>query len=116
MANTSILAAFERMWLHVTNAINSIAKPKFTTVTLLAENWTGSTSPWSQAVTINGVTANSKVDLQPTVIQLTELQSLNVVFMAENDDGVITIYAMNNKPTSDYTIQVIITETEEVGT
>lgn len=66
-------------------------------------------------MTINGVTANSHVDLQPTVAQLTELQSLDVVFVAENDNGVVTIYVVNNKPTSDYTIQVIITEMEEVG-
>lgn len=93
----------------------NVSKPKFTTVTLLAANWTGSDSPWSQVVTINGVTANSRIDFQLTVAQLTELQNSGIALMAENDNCVITVYAINNKPTSDYTIQATITEIEEVG-
>ena len=30
--------------------------------------------------------------------------------MAENDDGVITVYAIGSKPTVDYTMQALITE------
>lgn len=98
----------------VENSITQV-KPKYATVTLPSSNWTGSASPWSQVVTISGVTANSKVDLQPTATQLIALQNSNIALMTENDNGVVTVYAINNKPTSDYTIQVIITEIEGVS-
>ena len=88
-----------------------IAEPQLTTtITLPASAWTGAVSPYSQIVSVSGVTANSKIDLQPTAIQLTELQSLGIALMTENDEGVVTVYALNNKPTSDYIIQATITE------
>lgn len=85
-------------------------QPKCTTITLPAANWTGNSNPWSQVVTINGVTVNSKVDLQPTAVQIVELQNEEIALMAENDDGVVTVYSIGNKPTVDYTMQVLITE------
>ena len=84
--------------------------PKMTNISMPAANWVGSTNPWSQVVTINGVTANSKVDLQPTAVQIVEMQDNDIALMAENNDGVITIYAIGGKPTSDYTMQALITE------
>ena len=88
-----------------------IAEPQLTTtITLPASAWTGAVSPYSQIVSVSGVTANSKIDLQPTAIQLTELQSLGIALMTENDEGVVTVYALNNKPMSDYIIQATITE------
>lgn len=84
--------------------------PKRTTVTLSASAWTGNTNPWSQVVAVNGVTANSKVDLQPTALQIVELQNADIAFMAENNDGVITVYAIGGKPAVDYTMQALITE------
>ena len=93
-----------------------MAEPQLrTTITLPASAWAGTVSPYSQIVSVSGVTANSKIDLQLTAIQLTELQSLGIALMTENDDGVVTVYALNNKPTSDYTIQATITEMEEAG-
>lgn len=86
------------------------SKPKSTAITLPAAGWTGDTNPWSQVVTINGVTANSKVDLQPTAIQIVEMQNDDIALMTENNDGVITVYAIGSKPTVDYTMQVLITE------
>lgn len=84
--------------------------PKSTTVTIPAANWTGTTNPWSQVVTINGVTANSKVDLQPTATQIVALQNKEITLMLQNDSGVITAWAIGDKPTEDYTMQVLITE------
>lgn len=83
---------------------------KSTIVELLAENWTGDTNPWSQIVAINGVTANSKVDLQPTALQIISLQDAEIALMTENNSGTITVYALGNKPTEDYTMQVLISE------
>jgi hypothetical protein len=93
----------------INNAVTAI-KPKCTSITLPATSWIGDTNPWSQIVTVNGVTANSKIDLQPTAIQIVELQNNDIAFMAENDDGVITVYAIGSKPAKDYTMQALITE------
>ncbi len=88
--------------------------PKMTTVSIPAANWTGDTAPYSQVITVNGVTANSKVDLQPTAAQILELQEADIMLMAENDNGTVTIYALGGIPTSDYTMQALITEVEVV--
>lgn len=84
--------------------------PKLANVTLSAANWTGSANPWSQVVTINGVTANSKIDLQPTAVQIVELQNAEITLMLQNDTGVVTAWAIGNKPTQDYEMQVLISE------
>ena len=79
-------------------------------VTLRAANWVGAASPYSQVVTIAGVTANSQVDLTPNVQQLSIFYNKDLAFVTENEDGVVTVYAIGQKPANDYTIQVTITE------
>ena len=88
--------------------------PKVTTVSIFAENWTGDKVPYSQVVTVNGVTENSKVDLQPTAHQIVELQESDIALMTRNTNGEVTVYALGGKPTSDYTMQILITETVTV--
>lgn len=98
--------------LATTEYVNSIAasKPKITTVTLPAANWTGATNPWSQEVAINSITATSKIDLQPSAQQIVSLQNSETILMASNDGGTVTFWAIGTKPTVDYTMQVLITE------
>ena len=96
------------------DALIASLTPKLSTVTLLAANWTGENNPYSQVVTINGVTANSKVDLQPTAMQVVELQRTDIALMTENHDGVVTVYALGGKPTVDYTMPVLLTEVTPV--
>lgn len=96
------------------NAAIEAMKPKCTTIALPAANWTGDTNPWSQVVTVNGVTENSKVDLQPTAVQIVELQNNEITLMLQNDNGVVTAWAIGNKPAQDYTMQVLITEVVRV--
>lgn len=79
-------------------------------VTLLASGWVGSASPYSQVVTVAGVTANSQVDLTPSVEQLTVFYQKDLAFVTENDDGVVTVYAIGDKPANDYVIQATVTE------
>ena len=81
-------------------------------VVLLASGWVGAASPFSQVVTIAGVTANSQVDLTPSVEQLAVFHEKDLTFVAENEGGVVTVYAVGQKPQNDYTIQVTITEVE----
>ena len=96
------------------SAYGAGAKPKSATITLLAANWVGDTNPWSQVVALDGVSDSSKIDLQPTAIQIVSLQSDEIALMAENDAGTITVYAIGNKPTENYTMQVLITEVEPI--
>lgn len=84
--------------------------PRIATVTLKASSWTGSNNPYSQVVAVNGVTVNSKIDLQPTAQQIVSLQSDDIALMAENNGGTVTFYALGGKPSVDYTMQVLLTE------
>lgn len=79
-------------------------------VTLLADAWVGTNSLYSQVVSIEGVTEYSQVDLTPDVEQLAVFYEKDLTFVTENEDGVVTVYAIGQKPTNDYTIQVTITE------
>lgn len=79
-------------------------------VTLTAIGWNGSGNLFSQVVSIDGVTANSQVDLTPSVEQLAIFHEKDLAFVTENEDGVVTVYAIGQKPENDYTIQVTITE------
>lgn len=79
-------------------------------VVLLASAWTGSDGLYSQVVSIDGVTNRSQVDLTPSVEQLVVFHDKDLTFVTENDNGVVTVYAIGQKPTNDYTIQVTITE------
>lgn len=88
--------------------------PIMSSVTLSASEWTGSASPYSQAVTISGATANSKIDLQPTAAQIVALQNDDIMLMVENNSGTITAYAIGGKPASNYTMQALITEVTPV--
>lgn len=80
------------------------------TIFLPAANWTGNDALYSQTVTIDGITANSRIDLQPTPEQLRSLLTSEITMVAENDGGVVTVYAIGDIPTVDYTMQVLITE------
>lgn len=99
--------------LVVKNGKWELAYPSFArigNVVLLSSAWAGDESPYSQVVTVPGVTANSQVDLTPSVEQLAIFHEKDLAFVAENDGGVVTVYAVGQKPKNDYTIQVTITE------
>lgn len=79
-------------------------------IDLLASAWQGEQSPYSQVVAVDGATRNSQVDLTPSVDQLTIFYNKDLAFVTENEDGVVTVYAIGQKPANDYRIQVTITE------
>ena len=85
-------------------------KLRLTTISLPSSNWEGADNLHSQVVTIDGITPYSKVDLLPSVEQLAIFHNKDVAFVTENEDGVVTVYAIGDKPELDYTIQVQITE------
>lgn len=86
------------------------SKPKIGEVELLASAWVGEDNLYHQVVNIEGVTENSQVDLTPDVQQLVIFYEKDLAFVAENEGGVVTVYAIGQKPANDYTMQVTITE------
>lgn len=91
-------------------SVDSAPSIWLTNVTLLASAWTGSDKFWSQVVTIAGTTEYSKVDLAPSAEQLVIFHEKDIAFTTENEDGVITVFAIGDKPSNNYTIQAIVTE------
>lgn len=83
---------------------------KITEVTLLAANWKGAESPYSQVVDIADISVNSMVNLHPSVEQLEIFHDKDLAFTTENEDGVVTVFAIGDKPQNDYTIQASIME------
>lgn len=81
-----------------------------TSVTLLASSWKGSGDLYSQVISLPGVTKKTKVDLQPSVEQLAIFHDKDLAFVTENVDGIVTVYAIGDKPTNDYTMQVSMKE------
>jgi hypothetical protein len=87
-----------------------LAAAVITEITLYASAWVGDASPYSQVLNIEGVTENSKVDLQPDADLLAIFHEKDLAIVTENEDGVVTVYAIGDKPTRDYTMQASITE------
>ena len=102
-------------WVEVWGATNSESSgaanaPKLTRILMLASSWTGNNNPYSQSINITGVGTNSKLDLQPTPDQIVSLQDSEISLMLTNDNGIVTAWAIGNKPTTDYVMDVLITE------
>lgn len=94
-------------------AENQISSASIGEVTLYANAWRESVagdSLYFQEVDIVGVTENSQVDLTPSIEQLAIFHHKDLAFVTENVDGKVKVYALGDKPTNDYTIQVTITE------
>lgn len=84
-------------------------------VTLLAAAWVENDGVYSQVVELAGVTSHTKVDLQPTPDQDEIFRAKTLAFVTENDNGVVTVFSIGDKPLNDYTIQVTMTEVEGTG-
>lgn len=72
--------------------------------------WKGATSPYSQIVDVDSISINSKVDLQLSAEQLEQLNDQIIAFTAENNGGVVTLYAIGDKPAVDCELQATLTE------
>ena len=98
------------IWGEIKSFIESQMGTKHAEVTLYASAWTGANSRWSQVVDIAGITARTRVDLKPNADQLEIFRQKELAFITENDNGVVTVTAIGDKPTSDYTMQVDLVE------
>lgn len=104
-----------KVWINTTEEGTGVVPvlPRITTITLRATNWTGSSNPWSQEVEITtdaNIGISSKLDPQPTAQQIVSMQNEETSIMLSNEGGYVVAYAIGNKPTVDYTMQVLITE------
>lgn len=88
--------------------------PKYTSITLSASAWNGSTAPYYQDITSSYVMQTTKVDIQPTSDQLVEWQSEGMAFTTLSFDGSFRVYVTDVKPTADITVQVTMQEMVEV--
>ena len=77
---------------------------------LPADSWKGAVSPFFQTVPLEGMTVRSKVDLLPTYQQLESFRNLELALTTENSDGILTVYAIGQKPQEDLQFQTLITE------
>ena len=84
-------------------------------IDLLSANWQGGDNLYYQVVDIAGVTEYSKVDINPSVEQLAIFHKKDIAFVTENEDGVVTVYCIGQKPMDNYTMQVSITEVNVNG-
>lgn len=97
---------------NILEEISAFSLARISTIVLPADKWEGTGSLYSQLVDIEGVTENSQVDLTPSVEQLVVFYEKDITFVTENEGGVVTVFAIGQKPQNDYTIQVTITEVE----
>ena len=85
-----------------------------TTVSLTA-TWTGS-DPYAQVITIPNTTEYSMVELQPGIQAIRSFKQAGVDAMwVENDNGVLTVYALGAAPSSAMEIQCVIMEVGNSG-
>jgi len=80
----------------------------------LTDTWTGSSSPYTQTVTVSGatITSDSKVDLLPDATVLAQMiEDGTTAMWIQNDNGVLTAYAMGTAPTVALTVQCTVSTT-----
>lgn len=107
--------AYLRAGDEVVTQILAKAIPRVVTVEI-TENWTHvADDRYSQIIALDGITKLSRLDLQPDANMLAEFKQLGLVFVTENNDGVITVYSVGNMPSKSYTMQATIVETEVDG-
>lgn len=105
------IAAAVEAWMEENFEIPESGTPaRLVRIDLPASAWEGADSLYSQVVAIEGATPYSKVDLLPSVEQLAIFHNKDVAFVTENEDGVVTVYAIGDKPLLDYQMQAQITE------
>lgn len=75
-----------------------------------AADWKGAGDSWFQTVTVPGISVNSKVDIALSQDQLLPLRSRNLLFMAGNEEGTVTLYALGGKPDTDLVFQAALLE------
>ena len=76
----------------------------------LTDNWSGS-GPYTQDISLEGITPNSKVDIQPSAEVFASLFLDGVTALwIQNDGGTLTACALGAVPSEEMTVQCTVTE------
>ena len=101
------------IWQKMANdfyALQEKTMAKQSTVFLSAADWVYDDGFYFQFANPEGVTRFSQVDLKPSPQQLVKFHNLHIALTTVNEDGILTVYAIGNKPAEDYTLEISITE------
>lgn len=101
-------------------SVDSFILPKPISITLYADKWkqvvdidgADVVDTYSQVVEVNNavITPNSKVDLQPDADRLCKLYDCGIALTTENNEGIVTVYAVGDKPIESFPVQATVTE------
>lgn len=94
-------------------SVDSFLLPKTASVYLDATKWVKNTDDrYCQVVTVQNavITANSKVDLTPSAEQLDVFHEKDLAFVAENEDGVVSVFCVGQVPANSYKLDATVTE------
>lgn len=109
-ANYATVAFVEARLLELANKV----APSPASVTLYANRWEQSENEqrWHQEVVVANatITEYSKIDLQLSAEQIMIFYEKDLAFVAENDDGKVTVYCIGRVPENDYVIQATVSE------
>lgn len=77
-------------------------------ITLLASKWaaTSVSGRYEQVVAVDGVTPKSTVIMDLSLAQAETFRAKDLAFFLVPGDGIVTVYAIGQKPTNDYTLRV----------
>ncbi len=104
---TALTEAIERA-----ESVVDIGETKAFEITL-GTSWSGSSSPYSQVITLPGYSpsANTRVDLTCDAANINKMivDGVDRIYVV-NNNGVLTAYATNNKPTQSITVQAVASE------
>lgn len=107
---TTLRGAINELDADIT-ALSTSLKPKIVTLSV-GTTWSGS-GPYTQEITIDGGTANTKVDLQPDSTVINQMVSDGCMALyVVNDNGVFTLYALDAAPSTALNIQATLTEVQ----
>lgn len=103
-----MMERLKELGLTATSRISVVSLPALAWEATVVDGVEG--DPYYQVAEIEGVTKYTKVDLLPSVEQLAIFHDKDLAFVTENEEGVVTVYAIGDKPKNDYTMQVALTE------
>lgn len=89
---------------------------KLSTIAAPVANWKGAASPYSQVIAMEDISVNTRVDIYLSAEQVQQFQDADkdISFTAENDSGVVTLFAIGDKPESDIEFQATLSEVVQV--
>lgn len=93
-------------------AMGGSGSTKLTTITAPSANWKGATSPYSQVVDVEGISVNTAVYIALSAEQIQNFlqEGKEIAFTAENEDGIVTLYAVGDHPGVDLMFQATLLE------